>query len=220
MKNIKIDYKLFDAQIIKYGNNRFCAKIIIDKIEYNCYIPCTSKLTKYINFNNEKCLVKKSKGKYEYSLFAIKYRSSYIVVDTKMISFYYGRSFYPQCAIFESYTNGRKYKADIKISDKNIIEVKSVISKSFRKIYPDENSNRFKKQLESFQDLISSYNIQLVFICLNKIKTFLFDNKVQRQIKELLKKGLQIKMYQCKFNIKRYEISFHEMHSITNYFGI
>lgn len=220
MKNIKIDYKLFAAQIIKYGNNRFCAKIVIDKKECDCYVPCTSKLTKYINFDNASCLVKESKGKYKYSLFAIKIKSSYIVIDTKIISFYYGKSLYPQCAIFESYTNDKKYKADIKISDNNIIEVKSVLSKSTIKVYPDENSNRFKKQLENFQELIGTYNIQLVFICLNTIKHFLFYKQVQNKIKELIDKGLQIKIYQCKFNAKKYEISFKEIRSITNLFGI
>lgn len=139
MMGLKVDFKLFNAQIIKYGNNRFCVKIKINKGEFNCYVPCSSKLNKYIKLDGTKCLVKLSNGKYKYSLFAVKYKSKYILIDTKMISFYYGKYFYSQKNVkFETYIENRRYKSDLIVEKNQIIEVKSVISKSNIKIYPDE----------------------------------------------------------------------------------
>lgn len=90
MKSLKVNFKLLSGQILGYGDNRFCAKIILNNRECDYYIHCSSKLTKYIDFNNAKCLVKEYSGKNRYSLFAIKHKTSYILINTKTIPFYYG----------------------------------------------------------------------------------------------------------------------------------
>ncbi len=212
MKKIKINFKPIKAVILKYADNRFCVKIVLNNIECDCYVPCTSKLTKYINIENKECLVKESKGKYNYSLFAVKSRNGYIIIDTKSISTYFGKAFYYQNIIFESLTPIENYKADIQLSDNDLIEIKTIISQSTTKIYPDKNSMRFEKQLHTFENLINSYNLQLVFICFSKIKHFIFDDCYKHILDNLISKGLQLKFYSCKYNASDFEICFKEIH--------
>lgn len=175
-----VSYDKFLTGIFKCElKNRFLCLVEIGGIDTVCYIPSSSKLGNYIDLKNKQVLltpIKTSKSKTKFSVFAIKFKQNYILLNTSL----------PNSLIFNNLSSRRfsylgkrnniqkeksidGYKCDIFVSDTNtIIEIKSIISTSNIALFPSVYSERAIKQLEQIYNLLDKgYNICYLFVSLN-----------------------------------------------------
>lgn len=75
-----IEYGVFKAEI----KNRFLCTVNVDGTDTICYIPSSCRLSNFIDLVNKKVMlrpIKKKDARTKYSVYAVKYRQCYVLLD-------------------------------------------------------------------------------------------------------------------------------------------
>lgn len=157
---------LIEATFIEECENRFICIVDINGQEVECYIPNTSKISKYISLNNKKVLLTKNKnvkGRTKYTLFGIEYNNSFILLNANFVNQIIETSIessdlldLSDYKIFKE-KKINNYRADLVLENnksKIIIEGKGIISTESSILFPTVYSERFIKQLLSIRNFL------------------------------------------------------------------
>ncbi|MCD7785259.1 MAG: DNA/RNA nuclease SfsA [Oscillospiraceae bacterium] len=203
------------GQFISESKNRFLCTVKIDGIEEVCYIASSCRLDNFIDLRGKRVLLLKNKGakgRTKYSVVGVKYKRSYIILNSSWANKAVGEGFLKRKFSFlgkrkdyraETDVNG--YKADFFIpSSKTLIEVKSVISTSEIAAFPTVYSERTLIQLEKIAELIDEgYKGYFLIVSLNpyvKEIKLIQDTEVARQLSECIVRGLIVKGFRCRLS--------------------
>ena len=146
--------------------NRFLCEVDIDGANAVCYVPSSCHLSNFLKLDGKRVLLTKTKTKgsrTEYALFAVKYKRSYIILNTSLANIIVKNSLNSRRF---SYLGKRRkvykeyffndYKCDLYIEDTNtIIEIKSVISAGNTAVFPTVFSERSIRQFKKIYDLLT-----------------------------------------------------------------
>jgi len=222
----KDKFSLFSKSgtFIEESKNRFICEVDIDGQNIECYIPSSCRLDNFIDLTGKTVLLSKNKTKSSrtaYSVSAIPYKSSYILLNTalsnklildnissKRFSFLGTRK-----KIYREQKIGA-YKADLLIDNriKTIIEIKSIITLSNEAVFPTIFSQRAIDQLKMITELLlSGYRACYFFVSLNPyVKNILINSQIKEYhtlLNNCVNQGMVIKGYSCKFKDNSLTIS-------------
>lgn len=206
---MNIKEEIIKGIFIGEEKNRFIASVSIDNKICECYIPSSSKLENYINLKGKEVLLKKnkdSKSRTKYSLLAVKYYNSYVILNLNMannlvLEYIQHKEFITIKR--EKFINN--YKSDLFIEDINkIVEVKAFIATRKEVIFPTVYSERALKQLREIKILLNKgYKVDYYFIGLSSIvkKVKINGEKVEyyKLLKECIDKGMDIRGFNIKY---------------------
>lgn len=202
---LKAVNNLFIGKFIKENKNRFICQVLVYDEIVECYVLSASKLNNYIQLNNKEVLLIKNKGKNvrtEYSLFAVKYYSKYIMLNLNMAN-----------KIVEEYINdyfsfeklSREKSIEGYISDFilekdgciEIIEAKGIISTAKKVVFPSVYSQRAIDQLLVLLNLLKrGYKVYYFYVSLSStvrhIEINTKDMEYTRLFKECTKMGMEV----------------------------
>ena len=159
--------------------NRFLCVVRIQNEEVSCYVPSSCRLSNFLNLREREVLllpVADTAARTRYSVFAVRYKRSYILLNTSLPnkiveSSIHGRRF--------SFLGSRRnvdrekrisnYKCDLYIEDTNtIVEIKSIISSSDSGVFPTVYSERALRQLHSIKELLKQgYRVVYLLVSLS-----------------------------------------------------
>ncbi len=145
--------------------NRFRAMVLVDGKPVVCYIASSSRLSNFLRLENREALLipsGKNSKRTEYTVFAVKHRNSYTLVELSMANTIIAEQLYRRSF---SFLGRRKrlfrektiagYKADIFIEDTNtIVEIKTIISEKKEAYFPSVYSERSIEQLDKLEKLL------------------------------------------------------------------
>lgn len=196
-------------------SNRFRCVVNIAGEDVICYLPSSCKLGQFISLSGRMVLllpVKKQKTDIRYSIFAVKYRNSYTllnlasanrVIETqlkrKLFSFLGSRS----SILREHMIAG--YKSDLYIADTDtIIEVKTVLSTEATAMFPTVYSERTLNQLLQLQKLLKAgYKVSFFIVSLcpyNKEILIDKETKFYSEFLKCVKLGMHASAYACRLS--------------------
>lgn len=202
---------MIEGVFLQELKNRFLCEVRLDDHTVECYIPSSCRLSNFADFSGCKVLLNETSGKKArttYSLYAIKYKRNFLLVDlketnrivesalkTKRFSFLGKRRSIQREVRFGA------YKSDFYIQDTNtVVEVKSVLSTKARQPILVVHSDRAISQLKEMGLLLGKgYSIVYIFIALNPATESLIfpknSGEYSDQFFENLDKGMQCKAY-------------------------
>ncbi|EFM10717.1 DNA-binding protein stimulates sugar fermentation-like protein [Paenibacillus curdlanolyticus YK9] len=203
---------------IKESKNRFLCTVMIDGLVNECYVPSSSRIENYLKLKNREVLLTKNKSKNrrtEYSLFAVKYYNKYILVNLNMVNsivqFLIQENKLKSLSSFsikrEHIING--YKTDLLIENdegnRNIIEVKGVISSKQEVMFPSVYSERAIFQLSRIKQLLHegekvTYIITSLSPTVRRIKLDDTYREYYHSFKECLDLGMQTQAFSVNFH--------------------
>ena len=161
----EITHGIFCCEI----KNRFRASVSINGTETICYVASSCRLSNFLRLEDKKVLLLhtgKNASSTEYTLFAVRHRNSYILLELSMANAAISEQIYRR---YFSFLKSRKqihreriiagYKTDIYIEDTNtIVEIKTVIAEQQTAIFPTVHSDRSLDQLEKIEKLLNDGN--------------------------------------------------------------
>lgn len=202
MSESEIVYGTFKEEI----KNRFLCTVSIDGNDTVCYIPSSCRLSNFINLSNRTVMlqpVKEKNARTKYSVFAVKYRRSYVPlnlsISNKIVEAEIRRSYFSflgkrRNVYREKIIDG--YKSDLYISDTDtVIEIKSIISFDKNAIFPTVFSERANRQLENLQRLlVKGHRVCYIFVsmcsCVEGIQINDQQEDYYRLFKECINHGM------------------------------
>ena len=139
--------KLARGIFINEIRNRFLCKVRVDGKVVECYVPSSCRLSNFLELRNREVLlteVASHQARTHYSLFAIKFKRNYIILNTSIPSRVLQTALKSRrfSSLGTRNTIQREktiagYKCDLYIEDTNtVIEVKSIISETERARFP------------------------------------------------------------------------------------
>ena len=187
--------------------NRFRAEILIDGKREICYVGSSCKLNNLINIRNHEVIlqnIEKKNSNLAYSLIAAKFDNKYIILNSLYANKAYENYLKTQNCnsdsniILKEYTESG-YKSDFYLTNtKTIIEIKSIITEKKEELFPQINSQRFKRQINNIPRLIEEgYNFRLVIISLNPGLRKVILKEELLSLQSLLIKNFEIEAYTC-----------------------
>lgn len=206
--------EIVEGYFIRELKNRFLCEVEVNSKLAVCYVPSSCHLSNFLDLQGKRVLLLPNKSKNtrtEYSLFAVPYRRSYIILNTSMANRAVEASICQRRFAFlgkrksvkkEITTGG--YKWDLLIEESStLVEIKSVISTESSAIFPTVYSERTLKQLQIISELLSSgkkicllivsLNPYIQEICLNQGTEF------YPALKSCVEQGLTLKGYTVRF---------------------
>ena len=206
--------KSIEGYFIRELKNRFLCEVEVNSKLAVCYVPSSCHLSNFLDLQGKRVLLLPNKSKNtrtEYSLFAVPYKRSYIILNTSMANRAVEASICQRRFAFlgkrksvkkEITTGG--YKWDLLIEESStLVEIKSVISTESSAIFPTVYSERTLKQLQIISELLSSgkkicflivsLNPYIQEICLNQGTEF------YPALKSCVEQGLTLKGYTVRF---------------------
>lgn len=206
--------EIVEGYFIRELKNRFLCEVEVNSKLAVCYVPSSCHLSNFLDLQGKRVLLLPNKSKNtrtEYSLFAVPYRRSYIILNTSMANRAVEASICQRRFAFlgkrksvkkEITTGG--YKWDLLIEESStLVEIKSVISTESSAIFPTVYSERTLKQLQIISErlssgqkicfLIVSLNPYIQEICLNQGTEF------YPALKSCVEQGLTLKGYTVRF---------------------
>jgi len=187
--------------------NRFRCIVEVEGDKKLCYVASSCRLSNFLKLEGKEVLLlpkgKNASSTY-YTLYAVKYRNSYILLDLSLANNVIMEQIHRRCfsklgkrknVVCEKLICG--YKADLFISDTNtIIEIKTVISNHDETIFPTVYSDRSLTQLGKVKELLQSgYNFCYMFVALSpSIKKITIDDNTlfYRNFVECMDCGMQV----------------------------
>ena len=157
--------------------NRFLCEVVIRGEDVVCYVPSSCHLSNFLKLEGKQVLLvptQAADARTKYALFAVRYRNSYILLNTSManraietnirlrrFSFLGKRQ-----AIRKEHTV-HQYKADLYLKETDtIIEIKSIISTDQIASFPTVYSERTIHQLKNLQRLlVEGHKICFFIVC-------------------------------------------------------
>lgn len=170
---------MIEGTFIEELNNRFLCKVLIEGHEEVCYIPSSCRLDNFIELKNKNVLLKPvatKKSRTNYSVFAVKYKRSYLLLNTSVANNVFFDNLHSRRfselgtrKSIKKEKNVGAYRSDLFIEDTNtIIEIKSIISADERAIFPTVYSERAVTQLKKINHLLEDgYHVFYYFVSLN-----------------------------------------------------
>ena len=174
--------QLIEGTFLEEKSGRFLCLVEILGEVCECYVPCSSKLTKHLNLRNKPILLtpnKDSRLRTKYSLFAVKEQKNLIFLNLNLLNRIVeegirNKQSFPDC-VLESYVERTicGYKADVGFfnnmtKEKRIVEVKGIISTEDEAFHPTVHSERSIKQLAKLkQILLEGHIVHYIFIALS-----------------------------------------------------
>ncbi len=159
--------------------NRFLCMVRVDGKVVECYVPSSCRLSNFLELRNREVLlteVASHQARTHYSLFAIKFKKNYIILNTSIPSRILQTALKSRRFSFLGTRKRIKrektvagYKCDLYIEDTNtVIEIKSIISETEQAIFPTVHSERAIQQLEKIKRLlIEGNNVVYMLVSLN-----------------------------------------------------
>lgn len=159
------DSEIVYGKFIEETKNRFLCTVNIDGTDTVCYIPSSCRLSNFIDLTNKEVMlqpIKKKNARTKYSVYAVKYRRSYVPLNLSSTNNTIEASL--QRRIF-SFLGSRKnvhreknvdgYKSDLYIADTDtVIEIKSILSFNKDAVFPTVFSERANRQLQTIRALL------------------------------------------------------------------
>lgn len=190
---------------VKELDNRFRCLVNIAGKDTVCYVPASCKLEKLIPLRGKQVLLLPTqKSDILYSLYAVKLRNSYCLLNLS----YANRIVFRQISrkvfnhlgsrkhvSFEKTISG--YKSDLYIQDTNtVIEIKTVISADSTAAFSSIYSERAVSQLSKLENLlIGGYNVTYLIVGLNpRISKVVVDKNsaIYPKLVKCLDMGMQL----------------------------
>lgn len=206
--------KITEGYFIRELKNRFLCEVEVDSKLAVCYVPSSCHLSNFLDLQGKKVLLLPNISKNtrtEYSLFAVPYKKSYVILNTSMANRAVEASISQRRFAFlgkrrsvkKEITKGG-YKWDLLIEESNtLVEIKSVISTKTPAIFPTVYSERTLKQLHIISELLSSDNkICYLIVSLNPyIQEICLDQETEfySALKSCIEQGLILKGYTVRF---------------------
>ncbi|OCZ54241.1 DNA/RNA nuclease SfsA [Dehalobacter sp. TeCB1] len=199
--------KLVEGIFLEEGKNRFISTVQVKKKIYECYVPNSSKMEKYLPLNNKLVLLTEnmnSNCRTKYSLFAAKHNDDYVLLDLRLVNAYLeqaikGGLVFPgnnYSIVREKYIEG--YKADLLLlgdGEQIVVEAKGVISFNARISFPGIFSKRFEDQLSRLLVLLSAgWRVNYFIVSLSPFIKQIELNSPSKQFNRLFSNCLELGM--------------------------
>ena len=155
--------------------NRFLCEVCIDGEDVVCYVPSSCHLSNFLKLEGKQVLLvptQSQQSRTSYALYAVKYRRSYILLNTSManraIELSIGNRRFSflkkRTHIIKEHTI-YNYKTDLYLPDTDtLIEIKSIISTNKTGTFPTVYSERTINQLKQLQELLKQGHKVCFFI--------------------------------------------------------
>lgn len=213
--------KCIEGIFVKELKNRFLCEVLISGISTVCYVPSSCHLGNFLELQGKKVLLTPTStpnARTSYSLYAVRYKRSYIVLNTSMANRAVESSL--QRRLF-SFLGKRthiltehqvdKYKTDLYIEDTNtIIEVKSVLSLDKTAKFPTVFSERTLTQLAQLKEFLAcGYRVHYCIVSLNpyvKNVQILSNTAFRPMLDECLSNGMTVSSYSCRIRDGRVQL--------------
>ena len=198
---------------VKELKNRFLCEVLISGISTVCYVPSSCHLGNFLTLQGKKVLLVPTitpNARTSYSLYAVPYKRSYIVLNTSManqaVESSLNRrqfSFLGKRTHFLTEHQVDKYKTDLYIEDTNtIIEVKSVLSLDVAAKFPTVFSERSLAQLAKLKEFLAcGYRVHYCIVSLNpyvKSIQILSNTAFRPMLEDCLSCGMTISGHTCR----------------------
>lgn len=218
--------ELLEAIFVREEKNRFLGKINIEKKEYDCYIPCSSKLKNYFDVNNRPALVapiENKKSRTNYRLIAVRADDEWVVVDLNLLNHLLKEKY--ECGGYfvkqeQNIVGG--YRTDLVVEKEKslkIVEVKGIISLQEEVLTPLNCGNRANKQLLAINEILANTKneVEYAFVILsNHVKKIKINSRYDDYKKNFIEcrdNGMKIRAYRIK--IQKDELSVFEDSNIV-----
>lgn len=204
----KITYGVFKTEL----KNRFLCIVNINNEDTLCYIPSSCKLSNFIDINNRivMLLPVSKKARTKYSIYAVKYRKSFIVLNLSMANDIIAEQLHRRMFNFLGKRNGIKkektidgYKSDLYIEETDtIIEVKSLLSFDQKAIVPTVFSERANRQLECIKKMLSrGRKVCYIFVSMYSGVKQIYINPAQKEYYKLFCECIEAGMSIVAFSV-------------------
>lgn len=195
--------------------NRFLCEVQIDGKDVVCYVPSSCHLSNFLKLEGKQVLLvptQSTKSRTKYSLLAVSYRNSYILLNTSMANraveacIHKPRfSFLGKRLIVIKEHTVYNYKTDLYLQDSNtLVEIKSIISTNKVGIFPTVYSERSLKQLKQLQELLRQGHKVCYFIVslCPTTKEIIVDKNSEfyREFIKCIQLGMQASAYGCRLS--------------------
>lgn len=205
--------KCIEGVFVKELKNRFLCEVLISGISTVCYVPSSCRLGNFLALQGKKILLAPTRtpnARTSYSLYALPYKRSYIVLNTSMANLAVEASLQRrQFAFLGKRTHFLtehlvdRYKADLYIEDTNtIIEVKSVLSLDKVPEFPTVFSERSLVQLAKLKEFLAcGYRVHYCIVSLNpyvKGIQILSNTAFRPMLDACLSSGMTISCHSCR----------------------
>lgn len=213
MQTVNLD-EIMEGHFIRELKNRFLCEVEVDSKLAVCYVPSSCHLSNFLDLQGKRVLLLPNKSqntRTQYSLFAVPYKRSYIILNSSMANRAVEFSIFQRHFAFlgkrksvkKEITKGG-YKWDLLIEESNmLVEIKSVISTEVSAVFPTVYSERTLKQLRIINELLSSGDkICFLIVSLNPyIQEICLDQRTEfyPALKSCLDHGLTLKGYTVRF---------------------
>lgn len=174
MQTVDTPTKYVEGIFVQELKNRFLCEVVIEGVSTVCYVPSSCHLSNFLSLKGKMVLlvpIQSLKSRTKFALFAVKYKRSFILLNTSLanraVEYSLGTRRFSflgkRKEVLKEHT-AHGYKADLYIADSDtIIEVKSVISQNACAIFPTVYSERTQKQLLQMQGLLKT-GIRICFV--------------------------------------------------------
>lgn len=210
--------KYHKAIFIQEGKQRFICTILVDKLQKECYVSSSTKLSKYLPLKNCKVWVAENMGnnlRTCYTLEAVEYRDILYYVNFNNANRLYEKLLLSQKivadAIHREYIAEGIVKTDFFVEEYGYIEIKSLLSNTNTIIFPDTSSNRLAKQLLQYIEILKmGLPVTFVFIAMaSTLTNFSWNDKkkdVQAYFIEACLLGMKIKAFSVVYANKEFSL--------------
>ena len=213
--------KCIEGIFVKELKNRFLCEVLISGISTVCYVPSSCHLGNFLALQDKKVLLAPTStpnARTSYSLYAVPYKRSYIVLNTSMANRAVEASLQKRQFAFlgkrtHFLTEHRvdNYKTDLYIEDTNtIIEVKSVLSLDEVAKFPTVFSERSLTQLTKLKEFLAyGYRAHYCIVSLNpyvKSIQVVSNTAFRPMLDECLSSGMTISGHSCRMKDGRVQL--------------
>lgn len=222
MQTVDTPSKFIEGIFVKELKNRFLCEVLIDGISTVCYVTSSCHLSNFLRLEGKQVLLvptQSPKSRTKYSLFAVSYRNSYILLNTSMANRAIETNIHKRrfsflgkrATIIKEHTI-YQYKTDLYLQNTDtLVEVKSIISTNQTAVFPTVYSERSLKQLKQLQELMQQGHKVCFFIVslCPTVKEICIDKNSEfyEAFIKCIQLGMHVSAYACRFNHDKIEIS-------------
>ena len=204
------------GRFVRELKNRFLCEVLVDNRYEECYLPCSSKISEFIDLTNKIVILKRNKGiktKTSFSLFAVyDDNENLILLDLNYLNILVKEQLYNVNSKREIYVTP-SFRSDIYLeNEKKVIEVKGIISDKKKVEFPSVKAIRAEKQLiEIKKILLEGINVEYIIVLTNKaICEIKFNPKREKFIqlfKECIELGMKLNVYTLKYEDNKFYLA-------------
>ncbi len=198
---------LIQGTFISENKRRFLCTVRVEEQDVLCYVPASCHLSPLIELEGRTVLltpVESPKARTQYSLFAVKYRHSFILLNlsyaNNIVEKELGRRLFSFLGRRKSISREQVvggYKTDLYIHDTDtIVEIKTVLSTNKKAHFPSMVSKRANKQLRELLPLLDDgHKVAYFVVSLSPyVREIIIDPQYDEfyvAFSECIKKGMQ-----------------------------